>query len=154
WLLDGTGVGGGPRAAAPADEGRRLARETGQPIWDTGTLLLHTMVIALRGDNDRAQSLATDAEHAAQGRRLTDLLACVQLARGFGWLSAGRHPEAYQALRRLFDPADPCFHETDRFHGVMFLAEAAVRAGRRDHAGAGGARLEAGGPTAPTAPRR
>jgi len=133
-VLDRIELGDWDRAAALADEGRRLAQETAQPIWDTGTLLLHTMVVALRGDNDRAQSLATDAEHAARGRRLTDLLACVQLARGFGWLGTGHHAEAYQALRRLFDPADPCFHETERFHGVMFLAEAAVRAERRDDA--------------------
>jgi len=143
-------LGDWDRAAALAEEGRRLAHETGEPIWEIGTLLLHTMVVALRGDNDRAQSLATDAELAADGRRLTDLLACVQLARGFGWISAGRHAEAYAALRRLFDPADPSFHETERFHGVMFLAEAAVRAGRRDDAAAVVAELEVVARTTPS----
>jgi len=54
----------------------------------------------------------------------------VQLIRGFGLISAGQHTEAYEALARLFDPADPAFHLSDRFHGVMFLAEAAVHAGR------------------------
>jgi DNA-binding CsgD family transcriptional regulator len=32
----------------------------------------------------------------------------------------------------LYDPADPAFHLTERFHGVMFLAEAAAHAGRAE----------------------
>jgi DNA-binding CsgD family transcriptional regulator len=141
-ILDRLELGDWNRAAALADEGRRLAQDTGQPIWDTGALLLGATVVGLRGDNDRAQSLATRAEHAANGRRLADLLACVQLARGLGWISTGNHTEAYAALCRLFDPAEPCFHLTERFHGVTFLAEAAVRAGRRDDARAVLAELE------------
>ena len=111
-VLDRIELGDWDRAAALAEEGRRLARETGQPIWDTGTLLLGTMVVALRGDNERAQALVAEAERAANGRRLTDLLACVQLARGFGWISAGHHDEAYAALCGLFEPGDPSFHLT------------------------------------------
>jgi DNA-binding CsgD family transcriptional regulator len=88
------------------------------------------MVVALRGDHERAQAMAAEVEQAAGGRRLNDLLCCVQLIRGFGLISAGQHTEAYEALARLFDPADPAFHLSDRFHGVMFLAEAAVPAGR------------------------
>ena len=149
-VLDRIELGDWDRAATLAEEGRRLAPETAQPIWDIGTLLLHTMVLALRGDNDRAQALATDAEHAANGRHLTELLACVQLARGFGWISTGRHTEAYLALRRLFDPADPGFHQAERFHGVMFLAEAAVHAGRREDARAVIADLEAVAGTTPS----
>jgi DNA-binding CsgD family transcriptional regulator len=67
----------------------------------------------------------------------------VQLIRGFGLISAGQHGEAYEALVRLFDPADPAFHLSDRFHGVMFLAEAAVHAGRVKEAGKVIAGLEA-----------
>jgi len=133
-VLDRLELGDWERAAAAVDEGRRLAQDTGQPIWDTGTLSLTAIIVALRGDNDRAQELAARAEHAANGRRLNNLLACVQLARGFGWLTAGHHEQAYEALCRPFDPADPAFHSTERFHGVMFLAEAAVHAGRRDDA--------------------
>jgi len=153
-ILDRIELGDWDRAEALAEESRRLAQQTGQPIWATGTLLVHTMVIALRGDNPRAQSQATDAEYAAHGRRLTDLLACVQLARGLGWLGAGQHTEAYQALRRLFDPADPSFHQTERFRGVMFLAEAAVRAERRDDARAVIADLEEVARTTPSATLR
>ena len=153
-VLDRIELGDWDRAAALAEEGRRLAHETGQPIWDTGTLVLGAMVLGLRGDNDRAQALAADAEHAANGRRLTNLLACVQLARGFGWISVGHHTEAYEALRRLFDPADPSFHETERFHGVMFLAEAAIHAGRRAEARTVIAELEPLAVTTPSATLR
>jgi len=153
-VLDRIELGDWDRAAALAEEGRRLAHETGQPIWDTGTLVLSAMVLGLRGDNNRAQALAADAEHAANGRRLTDLLACVQLARGFGWISAGHHLEAYEALRRLFDPADPSFHETERFHGVMFLAEAAIHIGRRAEARTVIAELQPLASTTPSATLR
>jgi hypothetical protein len=78
--------------------------------------------------------MASEAEHAASGRRLNDLLACVQLARGFSLITVGQYSDAYDALRRLFDPADPAFDLAERYRGVMFLAEAALHAGRADQA--------------------
>jgi len=121
-------------AAAAADEGQRLARDTGQPIWTTGTLVCDARANAFRGHPDVALKLATQAELAAGPRRLNDLLACVQLARGAAWFVEGRYPAAYAALRRLFDPADASFHQRERFAGVMFLAEAAIPAGQVDDA--------------------
>ena len=50
-------------------------------------------------------------------------------ARGYGWLSTGNPSEALDTLVRLFDPADTCFHLTQRFHTIMYLAEAAVLSG-------------------------
>jgi tetratricopeptide (TPR) repeat protein len=122
------------RAAAAAEEGQRLARETAQPIWSMGTLVCDARVSALRGEVDRAFRLAAEAELAANRRHLNDLLSGVQLARGSAWLSAGRYADAYAALRRLFDPADPSFHQRERFAGLTYLAEAAVRSGQTDHA--------------------
>jgi DNA-binding CsgD family transcriptional regulator len=129
-VLDNVELGDWGKATAAAEEGRRLALETGQSIWDTGTLTLTAIMAGLHGDSERAQSVAAEAEHAANGRRLNDLLCCAQLARGIGLAVAGEYSAAYDALSRLFDPADPAFHLTERFHGVMFLAEAAVHAGR------------------------
>src|SRR5215831_276622 len=148
-VLDNIEIGDWDRAAASVEEGNRLARETGQPIWDTGSLSLHAMVIALRGDHEKAQAMAAEVEHAAVARRLGDLLCCVQLIRGFALISAGRHAEAYEALRRLYDPADPAFHLTERFHGVMFLAEAAAHAGRAEDVRPVIAHLEADALTTP-----
>jgi hypothetical protein len=53
---------------------------------------------------------ASEVESAAGSRRLNRLLCCVQLIRGFGLISAGQHTEGYEALCRVFDPADPSFH--------------------------------------------
>jgi len=122
------------RARIDLEEARRLAAETRQPLWLTGALVLDAMAHGLRGDNSRAQQLAAEAEQTAAGSRLNVLLACAQLARGYGHLAAGNHAAAYQALRRLFDPADPSYHLTERFHGISFLSDAAIPAGQRDDA--------------------
>jgi ATP/maltotriose-dependent transcriptional regulator MalT len=148
-VLDCLELGDWDRAAAAIEEAQRLAHDTGQPIWDTGSLSLHAMVIALRGDHEKAHAMAAEVEHSAGGRRLTNLLACVQLARGFALISAGEYTQGYEALRRLYDPADPAFHLTERFHGVMFLAEAAAHAGRAEDARPVIAALEADAVTTP-----
>jgi DNA-binding CsgD family transcriptional regulator len=129
-VLDNVELGDWGKAGAALLEGRQLVLETGQSIWNIGTQTLTAIMAALRGDNDLAQTVATEAEHAANGRRLNDLLSCVQLARGIGLTTIGEYDAAYEALRRMFDPGDAAFHATERFHGVMFLAEAALHAGR------------------------
>jgi hypothetical protein len=115
-------------ARAAAAEGRQLAADTGQPIWSTGTLVCDARAHALRGDVVESLRLAAEAELTASQRRLNDLLACVQLARGTALLHAGEWRDAYAALSRLFDPADPAYHRRERFAGLMLYAEAAVRA--------------------------
>jgi DNA-binding CsgD family transcriptional regulator len=122
------------RARIDSEEARRIAVDTQQPIWHSAALALDAMAHGLRGDNPQAQQLAADAEQLAAGSGLNPPLACVQLARGYGHLSAGHYAAAYQALRRLFDPADPSYHQTERFHGISFLSDAAVAAGQRDDA--------------------
>ncbi|QMU73036.1 AAA family ATPase [Streptacidiphilus sp. P02-A3a] len=131
-VIDSMEIGDWEHAWAASEEGRRLAVDTGQVIWDAGSQALYAMLLALRGDHEQALAIAAEVERSTAGRRLSNLLACGQLARGFAHLSAGRHADAYRALRRLFDPDDPAFHVHERFHGVSFLAEAAVRAGRAD----------------------
>ncbi len=129
-VLDLVELGDWARADAALQEGRHLALETGQSIWGIGTQTLAAIMAALHGDNDSAQSLAAAAEHSANGRRLNDLLCCVQLARGIGLTAAGEYGAGYAELRRMFDPDDAAFHATERFHGVTFLAESALHAGR------------------------
>jgi len=148
-VLDNLELGDWDRAVSCAEEAKRLARETGQPLFNTGSLSLHAMIVALRGDNEQAQSMANEVESAAGSRRLNNLLCCVQLIRGFGLISQGQHTEAYEALCRAFDPADPSFHLADRYHGVMFLAEAAAHAGRVKEAREVIAGLEAEAATTP-----
>jgi len=133
-VIDRLELGDWDRASAAAAEGERLARETGQPIWRTGTLVCAAMDNAFRGHTDQAFTYAAEVEMVAGRQRLNDLLSCVQLARGAALSNAGRHDAAYPQLRRLFDPSDPSFHQRERFGGVMFLADAAIEAGERDDA--------------------
>ncbi|MQY28935.1 AAA family ATPase [Nocardia aurantia] len=133
-VIDSMEIGDWEHAWAASEEGRRLAADTGQAIWDASSQALYAMLLALRGEHEQAESIAADAERSAAGRRLSNLLALVQLARGFAHLSAGRHENAYHALRRMFDPDDAAFHVHERFHAVSFLAEAAAHAGLADEA--------------------
>ncbi|HXT91097.1 MAG TPA: AAA family ATPase [Trebonia sp.] len=141
--IDHLELGDWDRALASIEEGRRLAQETGQPIWDTGSLSVQCLVLGLRGRAEETLTMAAKAERAAGGRRLGDVLACVQVARGYALINLGAYDQAYEELRRAFDPDDPAFHATDRFHGIMFLAEAALHAGRTDEARTVIARLAA-----------
>jgi hypothetical protein len=119
---------------AATEEGERLARETGQLIWRTGTLFCDALRHALRGQSAEALDYAAEVELVASRHQLNDMLSCVQRVRGAALASAGDHEGSYRELRRLFDPADVSFHQRERYGSVMFLAEAAVRAGQIDDA--------------------
>ena len=121
-------------AATAVDEGRRLASETRQPTWYVGTQATIARGHALRGDSPLALDLAAELENSAGARGNTCARAGAVLARGLALLIADRHLEAFDELRRLFDPADPSCHDRERMPGVMFLAEAAVHAGRHAEA--------------------
>jgi DNA-binding CsgD family transcriptional regulator len=54
------------------------------------------------------------------------LLAMLQLARGIAAISAGRHSEAFEHLRRLFATADPAFNAGLQFFALADFVEAAV----------------------------
>ncbi len=127
-------VGEWDRAAAATEEGRRLAQETGQPIWEAGAMTGDARASGLRGEVDRALQIAAETEQISSGKRLNCFLACVQLARGFAWAASRRYEEAYRELRRLYDPNDPAFHQRELFAGVMFLAESAVHVDKVDDA--------------------
>ncbi|WP_326724965.1 AAA family ATPase [Streptomyces sp. NBC_00243] len=121
------------RAADAAEEGKRLAAETGQSLWETGTLVCDVLLKALVGDTREALRRATEAElREARGRNA--MLSLLQLARGLVSLEAGRDRDAYRTLRAVFDLTDPSFHRAERFISLMFLADAAVRAGHREDA--------------------
>ena len=123
-------VGDWPRALAAISSAQQLAQVTGQPIWDTGASVLAATVYGLHGEAARAADIAAEAELSARGRRLNNLLACAQLARGFGFAASGHYTEAFEALLPLFDPAAPCRTETERFHGIGVFIESAVHTDR------------------------
>ncbi len=121
-------------AVTTADEGARLAEETGQPIWLAGTKTSRAQVAALRGQYDAVGALTGEAERTALPRRLSHLMAMIQVARGMSALSARRYAEAYGYLRRMFDPADAAYHRRELFGAIPYLAEAAAHSGRTEEA--------------------
>ncbi|MDH2413838.1 AAA family ATPase [Nocardioides sp. CER19] len=133
-ILDRLELGDWEKATACVEEGKQVAADSGQPIWNTGTLALSAILAAAKGQNDEALELAARAEQLANGRRLNDLLACVQLARGYAMVATGRYAEGFTELRRVFDSTHTSFHLTERYHGIAQLAEAAAHTGQQQEA--------------------
>jgi DNA-binding CsgD family transcriptional regulator/tetratricopeptide (TPR) repeat protein len=121
-------------ARSVADEARRLAHETRQPMWTTGAKIAGALLAGVRGEEDLAERLIVEAERFTVPNRLSSLLAVGTLARGVTALGGGRYADAFEHLRRMFDPADPAYHHMDRLGGVGYLADAAVHSDNRDAA--------------------
>ncbi|MBV8638522.1 MAG: AAA family ATPase [Candidatus Eremiobacteraeota bacterium] len=117
-------------AAADAEEGERLSRETGQPTYAAFAQATAAVVAALRGDHQAAQTQAANAERATPNT----LLAEVQMARGMSALAQGRYDEAYRELHRMFDSSDSAYHPMKHCFYVGSLTEAAIHCGRADDA--------------------
>jgi ATP/maltotriose-dependent transcriptional regulator MalT len=121
-------------AMSAADEAERLAAETAEPFWVAGAQAMKAVLAALRGDLELAATLATDAERVLVPTGLNFLLAIVQAARGVAALGNGRHAEAYEELRRIYDNADPAYHPVIGYWVIADLAEAAAHSGDRNPA--------------------
>jgi DNA-binding CsgD family transcriptional regulator len=120
-------------AAIPAaEEGRRLAQETNQPLVMATAQAVQAVLAALRGDQETATALAARAEQVAVPIRAGAVLAAAQFARGLAALGGGRPADALGHLRRLHDPRDPAYHAAIRCFTVGDLAEAARRSGDPD----------------------
>jgi ATP/maltotriose-dependent transcriptional regulator MalT len=115
----------GPAAA----EAGRLARETGQPRWAAAADLVDATLAALRGDYDRSESMTDEAERLLLPMVAHPTLAFARLARGLAALGRAQHADAYDNLRRMFDPADIAYHPFVRCWAIGDLAEAAARSG-------------------------
>jgi DNA-binding CsgD family transcriptional regulator len=127
-MIDEFGV-----AVPAAEEAGRLAAETAQPLWQTGALIAQATLAALRGEQAMVGKLTAEAERVGLPVRAAGLLALVQYARGLSALGQGRHAEAYDQLRRLYEPADPAHHRLFLCFAIGDLAEAAAHSDHRDH---------------------
>ena len=136
-------------AASDAEEARRLADETAQPIWLAGALSAQAMLFGLRGDAERSDAHSAEAERLALALGVKVVLSVNQLARGVAAIGAGKAETAFEHLARLYDPADPAYHHLQSGWALGSLAEAAVRSGR---AGEARAVLAAWEPTAARTP--
>lgn len=132
------------RAEAAGAEAVRVTVETGLPVWGAVAQTALATVAGLRGDEDAAEDHAGAAERVALPAGASAVLVVVQQARGRAALSAGRPGEAFEHLRRAFDPADPAHDRVSAPALVGDLAEAAATPDQ--HADA--ARILAGVPAA------
>ena len=138
-------------AAIPAaQEASRLARETMQPIMYATARVTEAMLAALRGEEDRAEDMAAEAQQATMSAGVRPVLASVQHARGLAALGGGRFDEAYEHLRRMYEPSDPAYHLALRCYAVGDLAEAAVRSGHQEDIRAVIAEMESLGTRTPS----
>jgi DNA-binding CsgD family transcriptional regulator len=125
-----------------AEEGYRLAVETDQWRWNAAAQAAAAALAARRGDAALAQSMAGRAEQLLLPVGAYPMLALVQLARGIAALVEGRHADAYEELRRIFDPADTPYHPLVRSWVLADLVDAAVQSGHHDAARAAVTELE------------
>jgi DNA-binding CsgD family transcriptional regulator len=134
-------------ALPAADEAIRLAQETGQPLWGASALIAQAIFSGVRGDFDESEAQVGAAEAIALPLGANAMLCGVQLTRGLTALGAGRYPEAYEHLYRMFDPRDPSYHHFQSAWALGDLAEAAVHT---DNVEAARAQVELFAPAAET----
>ncbi|MFG1925347.1 AAA family ATPase [Cryptosporangium sp. NPDC048952] len=121
-------------AITSAQEAVRLSAETAQPNIALLARSRESMIAAMRGEHDDAMRIATEVERDALPGGVRPALAMVQLTRGLSALGVGRYSDAFEHLRRVYDPLDPAYHHLNRCYFVGDVVEAAVRSGRYDEA--------------------
>lgn len=121
-------------AATLAEEAGMLAAELGQSLWQTGASIAQAMLAAVRGDSVSADRLMNAVQQGCLSTGARGLLGPAQHARGVAALSRGQHDDAYEQLRRIYEPTDPAYHRVVGCCAAGDMAEAAVRTGNVDEA--------------------
>ncbi|MFD9537566.1 AAA family ATPase [Streptomyces sp. NPDC060010] len=121
------------RAQTESQEAAALAEETGESFWAVSATTNLAMLAALRGEHEVAQALARKAEEALSVSGVRFLLNSIQQVRAVAAIGTGRYEEAFDLLRRLFEPTEPTFHEM-RWWVAPDLADAAAHTGRQEEA--------------------
>jgi DNA-binding CsgD family transcriptional regulator len=113
-----------------AEEGSRLARESGQPEWEASGLAAQAMVAALRGEVAEAAAEADRAERIGGPGRMAVILAVSLLARATAAAAEGDFSGAWDYLCRMHREADPAFHPVQALWSLSNLAYAALHCDR------------------------
>ena len=121
-------------AREAADEGVRLARDTGQQMWATSAEIAKASLASERGDFDTAAALAERAEAQLLANGPHAMLALVQFARGRGAVAHQMYSDGYEQLRRTLSVTDIAYHPFLGAWGLSDLIESAVNVGREDEA--------------------
>jgi DNA-binding CsgD family transcriptional regulator len=129
-------------ARTAAEEGRQLAEEAGEAIWVSAATGVRAMHAALRGDSQQAEALGLVVMRTGPPAGALWQHGLSHQIRGVAAIGAGRHEDAFDHLRRMFDPQDPAYHYFLRLSAIPPLAEAARRSNNTDAARAIVADLE------------
>ena len=125
------------------DEGLRLGIETRQPFFVATGEVAQAMYLAFRGDIDGAEAQIGEGERVVLEAPVAGVLAEMRHARGIIDLAAGRHDEAYEQLRRLFDPDHESYHAFISGWATSDFVDAAAATDHAQEAAAVLRRLEA-----------
>jgi DNA-binding CsgD family transcriptional regulator len=115
-----------------AEEGCRLAEESGQAEWQAAGLAGRAMVAALRGEVEEAAAAADRAERIAVPSQMTNIAAVTLLARATAAAAGGDFSVAWDYLSRLHREAEPGSSPFQALWSLSHLAYAAVQCGRVD----------------------
>lgn len=119
-------------ATQACDEVGPLARSTQQPQYLLLSELIAINVAALRGVEDGLEERIAAIEGVLLELKQSSMLAPARLARAAAALGEGRHDDAFEHLRPVFDPADMPFHASVRTWAVLDLVDAGVHSGHHD----------------------
>jgi DNA-binding CsgD family transcriptional regulator len=115
-----------------AEEGCRLAEESGEAEWLAAGFAARAMVAALRGDVAEAADAANPAERIAVPNRMSIVVAITLLARATAAAAEGDFSVAWDYLSRLHRATDPGYHPFQALWSLSHLAYAAVQCDRVD----------------------
>jgi DNA-binding CsgD family transcriptional regulator len=118
-------------AAAALGELETLGTAPGAAQQQAAIVLSRAKSAALRGQITAALDLVSEAE-SLPAHPSPIFRGRAQTIRGIAYLSASRYQDAYETLRRVFNPADPSHHSEAQYRAVAYLAEAAVHTARLD----------------------
>lgn len=109
-----------------------LSLDTGRAVFADNKVMVAARGMALRGQWQAALDAMAEEESSAARARTNDRICLGYQVRGAALLSADRPAEAFDWLRRQYDPDDPGYHLRESFAGLALTAEAAVACGRVD----------------------
>jgi ATP/maltotriose-dependent transcriptional regulator MalT len=117
-----------------SEEAMALAEETGEAFSVAVARTNLAAVAAIRGELDQGEALARAAGNDPLAIGMRSILVATTQVHGLVALLRGNGEEAYRTLLRAFDSADPTYHRYMRWWTAPELADAAVAAGRTEHA--------------------
>jgi DNA-binding CsgD family transcriptional regulator len=123
-------------AGMMANESERLAEETGQEDLTAAAQLASATIAAYRGEIASAERLIVAGERTLFPLEANPEQAVMQWPRGIVALANGRYEEAYQHLKKIFDPASGAYHPHVRSWVLVDLVESAAHSGHEDEASA------------------